>query len=99
MNAIRAAEISSNTLTEEADEATNLEDFSSDKEKSAVVGKGKAAKASKTDTTLKKSLIVTSASKQNILKKSRIRETPTLSTDADSRTDTNLKRLRDLSLK
>ena len=31
--------------------------------------------------------------------KSRIRETPTLSTDADSRTDTNLKRLRDLSLK
>ena len=29
-------------------------------------------------------------------KKSRIRETPTLSTDADSRTDTNLKRLRDL---
>ena len=28
-------------------------------------------------------------------KKSRIRETPTLSTDADSRTDTNLKRLRD----
>ena len=32
-------------------------------------------------------------------KKSRIRETPTLSTDADRRTDTNLKRLRDLSLK
>ena len=31
------------------------------------------------------------------LEKSRIRETPTLSTDADSRTDTNLKRLRDLS--
>ena len=29
--------------------------------------------------------------------KSRIRETPTLSTDADSRTDTNMKRLRDLS--
>ena len=29
--------------------------------------------------------------------KSRIRETPTLSNDADSRTDTNLKRLRDLS--
>ena len=28
-------------------------------------------------------------------KKSRIRETPTLSTDADSMTDTNLKRLRD----
>ena len=32
-------------------------------------------------------------------KKSRIRETPTLSTDADSRTDTNLKRLRNLSIK
>ena len=32
-------------------------------------------------------------------KKSRIRETPTLSTDADSRTNTNSKRLRDLSLK
>ena len=31
------------------------------------------------------------------LKKPRIRETPTLSTDADSRTNTNLKRLRDLS--
>ena len=30
-------------------------------------------------------------------KKSRIRETPTLSNDADSRTDTNLKRLHDLS--
>ena len=30
-------------------------------------------------------------------KKSRIRETPTLSTDADSRTDTNLKTSRDLS--
>ena len=29
--------------------------------------------------------------------KSRIRETPTLSTNADSRTDTNLKRLHDLS--
>ena len=27
--------------------------------------------------------------------KSRVRETPTLSTDADSRTDTNFKRLRD----
>ena len=32
-------------------------------------------------------------------KKSRIRETPTLSTDADSRTDTNLKRKQDLSKK
>ena len=30
-------------------------------------------------------------------KKSRIRETPTLLTDADSGTDTNLKRKRDLS--
>ena len=34
-----------------------------------------------------------------ITEKSRIRETPTLSTDADNRTDTNLKRLHDLSLK
>ena len=34
---------------------------------------------------------------QRGLEKSRIRETPTLSTDADSRKDTNLKRLRDLS--
>ena len=34
---------------------------------------------------------------KNIYKKSRIRETPTLSTDADNRTDTNLKRLHDLS--
>ena len=32
---------------------------------------------------------------QSVLKKSRIRETPTLSTDADNRTDTNLKRLHD----
>ena len=32
-----------------------------------------------------------------IKKKYRIRETPTLSTDADNRTDTNLKRLHDLS--
>ena len=37
--------------------------------------------------------------REDILKKSHIRETPTLSTDADSRTDTNLKRLRDLSEK
>ena len=35
--------------------------------------------------------------KVGLVKKSRIRETPTLSTDADSRTDTNLKRLSDLS--
>ena len=32
-------------------------------------------------------------------KKSRIRETPTLSTDADSRTDTILERLRDLPIR
>ena len=32
---------------------------------------------------------------QTIEEKSRIRETPTLSTDADSRTNTNLKRLVD----
>ena len=35
----------------------------------------------------------------SILKKSRIWETKNLSTDADSRTDTILERLRDLSLK
>ena len=34
-----------------------------------------------------------------LTKKYRIRETPTLSTDADRRTDTNLKRLSDLSKK
>ena len=33
----------------------------------------------------------------NVKEKSCIRETPTLSTNADSRIDTNLKRLRDLS--
>ena len=49
MNAIGAAEISIETLTEEADEATNLEDIASDKEKSAaeknpIVAKGEAAK-------------------------------------------------------
>ena len=38
-------------------------------------------------------LLITGKGKK---KKSRIRETPTLSTDADSRTDTNLKRLHDL---
>ena len=36
---------------------------------------------------------------KTVKKKSRIRETPTLSTDADSRTDTNLKRLHELSVK
>ena len=34
-----------------------------------------------------------------MIKKSRIRETKNLSTDADSRTDTILQRLRDLSIK
>ena len=33
--------------------------------------------------------------REGVKKKSRIRETPTLSTDADSRTDTNLKRVID----
>ena len=47
------------TLAEEADEATNLEDSASDIEKStvekvAIVAKGEAAKASKTDTNLEK---------------------------------------------
>ena len=46
-------------MTKEADKATKLEDFASDKEKSAaengsVVLKGEAAKASKTDTNLEK---------------------------------------------
>ena len=36
MNAIRAADIYIQTLTKEADEATNLEDLASDKEKSAA---------------------------------------------------------------
>ena len=40
--------------------------------------------------------IVIFIKKKRRRKKSRIRETPTLSTDAESRTDTNLKRLRDL---
>ena len=50
MNAIGAAEISIETLTKEADEATNLEYIASDKEKSAaeeknpIVAKGEAAK-------------------------------------------------------
>ena len=37
MNAIKAGEISIYTLAEEADEATNLEDSVSEKEKSAVI--------------------------------------------------------------
>ena len=58
MNAIRGAEISISISTKEADEATNLEDSASDKEKSAakkvaVVAKGEAAKASMTDINLK----------------------------------------------
>ena len=48
----------------------------------------------------KLNLLVDFKNAQQLLdKKSRIRETPTLSTDADRRTDTNLKRLRDLSKK
>ena len=64
MNVIRAAEISIYTSTDEADEATNLEDTASDKENSAaekvaVVAKGESAKceatkASKIDTKFKK---------------------------------------------
>ena len=59
MNTITAAEINIKTLTEEAYEATNLEDFASDQENSAaeknlVVAKGEATKASKTDTNLEK---------------------------------------------
>ena len=60
VNVIRAAEISIYTLTDEADEASNLEDTASDKENSAaekvaVVAKGEATKgettkASNTDT-------------------------------------------------
>ena len=40
---------------------------------------------------------VRSSNSDYMNKKYRIRETPTLLTDADSRTDSNLKRLRDLS--
>ena len=59
VNAIRAAEISIKTLTKEADETTNPEDFASYKDKCATeknpgVAKGEAAKASKTDTYLDK---------------------------------------------
>ena len=63
MNAIRAAEIYIYTSTDEADEATNLEDTASDKENSAaekvaIVAKGEtkseATKASKTDTKVKR---------------------------------------------
>ena len=64
VNVIRAAEISIYTSTDEADEATNLEDTASDKEnyaaeKVAVVAKGESAKceatkASKIDTKFKK---------------------------------------------
>ena len=39
------------------------------------------------------------AKKEVALEKSRIRETPTLLTDADSRTDTILERLRDLPIR
>ena len=55
MNAIRAADISIYTSTDEADEANYLEDNASDKKiaaavKADVVAKGEATKASKTDT-------------------------------------------------
>ena len=46
-----------------------------------------------------KSFTYISNMKRKEEEKSRIRETPTLSTDAYSRTDTNLKKLRDLSKK
>ena len=64
VNVITAADISIYTLTDEADEATNLEDTAFDKENSAaekvaVVAKGESAKceatkASKIDTKFKK---------------------------------------------
>ena len=57
INEIRIADISTYTYAEAGDQATNLEDFASDKEKSAseknpAVAKGEAAKASNTDTNL-----------------------------------------------
>ena len=64
VNVIRAAEISIYTSTDEADEATNLEDTASDKENSdaekvAIVAKGETAKseatkASNIDTSFKR---------------------------------------------
>ena len=64
MTVIRAAEISIYISTDEADEATNLEDTASDKENSAaekvaIVAKGETAKseatkASKTDIKFKR---------------------------------------------
>ena len=58
-------------MTKEEKEGTNQDYFASDTKKSAaekepVVAKGKAAKASKTDTNWK-SLIMTSATTQNML--------------------------------
>ena len=59
VNAIVAAEISIYTSTDEADEATNLEDNASDKENSAaeklaIVAKGETAKIEATQVLLKK---------------------------------------------
>ena len=78
VNVIRAAEISIYTSSDEADEATNLEDTASDKENSAaekvaVVAKGESAKceatkASKIDTKFK-SLSQFSAITQVLLKR------------------------------
>ena len=50
VNPIRVAEISITAWAEEADEATKLEDSATTVEKVAVVAKGDAAKAVKTDT-------------------------------------------------
>ena len=70
-----------------------IRQISKDNTKSALKGKNVI-------TVNKISEILTKAVKVRLItKKSRIRETPTLSTNADSRTDTNLKKLRDLSLK
>ena len=56
-------------------------------------------KLNRTEKNLKELKLSKLSCLRHIKKKSRIRETPTLLTDADSRTDANLKRLRDLSLK
>ena len=48
---------------------------------------------------MKASTTILLITKGRIQLKSRIRETPNLSTDADRRTDTILERLRDISLK
>ena len=68
-----------------------IRQISKDNTKSALKGKN-VINVNKISEILTKAVKV-----RLITKKSRIRETPTLSTDADSRTDTNLKKLRDLS--